>query len=86
MVIRVDNASACACINRGRSLSPTMGRAVGIMVNIQEENFVQVFSHHVQGEDNFVADWLSRGQYGKSQEYLEKWGSVAWVLEQFDMQ
>lgn len=36
MVIRVDNASACACINMDRALSQNIRRALIIIVNIQE--------------------------------------------------
>lgn len=77
-VIRVDKASACACINIGRGLSSKMRRALRVIVNIKEEYHLTVVAQHVQTEDNIVADCLSRGQYVLAKRYAESDGTVTW--------
>lgn len=78
MVIRVDNASACACINAGRALSKTMRRALNVITNIQEAHGCRVIAQHVRTEDNVVADLLSRGKYVQAEAQAVKMGPIKW--------
>lgn len=65
VVIRVENASACALNNMGQALSPKMRRTLRIMVIIQKTYCLQVVARHVRTEDKFVADWLRRTNTGR---------------------
>lgn len=81
-VVRVDNDSACAYINRGRELTPEMRRALHILVNVQDSNRLTVFVQHVRTEDNGEEDCLSRVHYEKAEQLIGNGGSPAWRWEQ----
>lgn len=56
VVLRVNNASAYACINMGRALSSTTRCALRVLGNTQQAYQRNVIPHHVLTDDNVVAD------------------------------
>ena len=61
-VIRCDNESACACINRGRASSAPMGEALRLLAGAEAEFGVEVRAEHIAGKLNTIADDLSRAK------------------------
>ena len=60
MVIRCDNEAACRVINDHCAASVAMSEALMVLEAIQCEFGVELLAHHIAGEDNVVADELSR--------------------------
>lgn len=80
MVIRVDNMSACSCINEGREMYISMRRALSIMKTVQETFQVKVVVRNVRTEKNTVADLLRRGNLDRDREHME--GKKRWVEDE----
>ena len=62
MVIRCDNEAACRVINDHCAASVAMSEALVMLEAIQCEFGVELLAHHIAGEDNVIADELSRGK------------------------
>ena len=60
MVIRCDNEAACRVINDHSAGSVAMGEALMHLEAVQCEFGVELLAHHIAGEDNAIADELSR--------------------------
>ena len=60
MVIRCDNEAACRVINDRCAASVAMSEALMMVEAIQCEFGVELLAHHIAGEDNVIADELSR--------------------------
>ena len=60
MVIRCDNEAACRVINGHCAASVAMSGALMMLEAIQCEFGVELLAHHIAGEDNAIADELSR--------------------------
>ena len=60
MVIRCDNEAACRVINDHSADSVAMAEALMHLEAVQCEYGVELLAHHIAGEDNVIADELSR--------------------------
>jgi hypothetical protein len=60
MVIRCDNEAACRVINDHSANSVAMAEALMHLEAVQCEFGVELLAHHIAGEDNVIADELSR--------------------------
>jgi len=60
MVIRCDNEAACRVINDHSADSVAMAEALMHLEAVQCEFGVELLAHHIAGEDNVIADELSR--------------------------
>lgn len=72
MVIRCDNEAACRVINDHCTESPAMGEALMLLERIQLEFGVELLAHHIAGEDNVIADDLSRDRVERALERIRK--------------
>ena len=79
MVLRCDNESACRVANTHVAHSVAMAEALIWFENIQCHVGVEVLLHHIAGEDNVIADDLSRDRVARAIETLEKMSGVAAV-------
>lgn len=78
VIIRVDNSSACACINTDRYLSRTMRRDLKIFVREKESAGFEVFAEHVRTEKNLVADKISRRRFGEAESSITDEPQIEW--------
>ena len=62
MVIRCDNEAACRVINNHCAAKPQMIAALLHLENAQRTFGIELLAHHIAGEDNKIADDLSRGR------------------------
>ena len=60
MAIRCDNEAACRVINDHCAASVAMSEASMMLEAIQCDFWVELLAHHIAGEDNVIADELSR--------------------------
>ena len=60
MVIRCDNEAACRVINDHCAASVAMSEALVMLEAIQCEFGVELLARHIAGEENAIADELSR--------------------------
>lgn len=86
VVIWVDNYSSCDCINMGRALSPTMRRALRILVIIESADLLKLVAQNVRTEENCVADCLDHGHYERATQQVGMGEAVTWGLEDGLMQ
>ena len=79
MVLRCDNESACRVANTHVAHSVAMAEALIWFESVQCHVGVEVLLHHIAGEDNAIADDLSRDRVARAVETLEKMSGVAAV-------
>ena len=72
MVIRCDNEAACRVINDHCAASVAMGEALMMVEAIQCEFGVELLAHHIAGEDNVIADELSRDKVAMAVQRLRE--------------
>ena len=72
MVIRCDNEAACRVINDHCAESAAMGEALMFLERVQCHYGVDILAHHIAGEDNVIADDLSRDRVEKATRELRR--------------
>jgi hypothetical protein len=72
MVVRCDNEAACRVINDHCAESVAMGEALMFLERVQCHYGVELMAHHIAGEDNVIADDLSRDRVEKAIEDLRR--------------
>ena len=72
MVIRCDNEAACRVINDHCTESPAMGEALMLLEKVQVEFGVELLAQHIAGEDNVIADDLSRDGVERAVERIRR--------------
>ena len=80
MIMRCDNEAACRVVNDHCADSVAMSEALIWFEAIQQHVGVEVLMHHIAGEDNTVADDLSRDAVERAVEALRTMAGVQPVL------
>ena len=71
-VIRCDNEAACRVLDDHCTESPAMGEALMLLEKVQVEFGVELLAQHIAGEDNVIANDLSRHRVERAVERIRR--------------